>query len=185
MTWSCLYTGGEFQTFAVRIELERTQSFKPRYVAYAAGKQLCNPNSFKLSLVNTRRRESSFAKWRYVTRPCVWSTRKRQLQALREVGQPWRGEWRCQEPKLVKWQLRMRKKKDFILTAVICQNGILTRERFIWNQIGIKKALLILGGCGKLHRLFLGTFGRRIGVELWNEPATSKFLVSSSPNIGT
>jgi len=72
----------------------------------------------------------------------------------------------------------MRKKKHFILTAVICQNGILTRERLIWNQIGIKKALLNFGDCGKFHRLFLGTFGRRVGVELRIEPAPSKFSLS-------
>jgi len=57
-------------------------------------------------------------------------------------------------------------------------SDILTRERSIWNQIGIKKTLRNFGECGKLHRLFLGTFGRRIGVELPIEPATSKFSVS-------
>ena len=102
------------------------------------GNHLCNSNSLELSQVNTLRRRSILTNWRDVThRPCAWSTRKRQLQTLREVGQLYGRGWRCQERKLVKWQLRMRKKKHFILTELICQNGILTRKRFIWNQIGI------------------------------------------------
>jgi len=105
---------------------------------YASGKHLCKSYSSELSQVNTLRWRSILVNWRDVThRPCAWSTRKRQLQALHEVGQLYGRGWRCQERKLVKWQLRMRKKKHFILTAVICQNGILTRKQFIWNQIGI------------------------------------------------
>ena len=104
----------------------------------ASGEHLCKLYSLELSQVNMPTRRSILVNWRDVThRPCVWSTRKRQLQILHEVGQLYGRGWRCQERKLVKWQLRMTKKKHFILTAVICQNGILTRKRFIWNQTGI------------------------------------------------
>ena len=151
------------------------------------GKHLCNPNSLQLSQVNTLRWRSILVNWGDVAyKPCAWSTRKRQLQALHEVGQPCGRGWRCQERKLVKWQLRARKTKHFILTAVISQNGILTRKRFIWNQISIQKGLLNFGDSGKLHRLFLGKFGRRNWCGVVKRTCTtSKFSVSSSPSRAT
>jgi len=98
--------------------------------------------------------------------------------------------------KLVEWQLKSRKKETFyfncgnmpkrdsnILTKR--HSGNLTRERSVWNQIGIKEMLRNFDEGGKLRRFLPQKFGRRIGVELQIEPATAKILVGFSPNLGT
>ena len=46
--------------------------------------------------------------------------------------------WHCPERKLAKWQLRKSKNKHFILTAVICQNGIL----IFWHVNGLSEIKL-------------------------------------------
>jgi len=63
-----------------------------------SGKHLCKSNSLEQSQVNTPRWRSILVNWRDVThRPCAWSTRKRQLQTLHEVGQLYGRGWRCKE----------------------------------------------------------------------------------------